>query len=373
MYTDRAVNSMAQSYQDVMKNIGSSLKQVYNAAAVALIPGSGTYGMEAIAHQFGKGKKCLVIRNGYFSYRWSDIFRVTGIPSEVTVLKAAPKMDGTRTPVFFPKPIAEVVATIASERPDVVFAPHIETSCGMLLPDSYLRAIADAVHAYGGFFVLDAIAAGSVWCDMQVTGVDILLSAPQKAWSGPACVAFVLLNARAQAYVLDDEKAPSTQSFCCNLKQWLNVMMEYENVDGKGPGFKYYTTLPTDALIKVLAAIRETERFGIARSNQAAWTLGNRIREILKERGFTSVAASGYEAPGVVVVYSSVPGMYAKFKEAGLQIAGGVPLMLGEDKIGIDTKGTTFRIGLFGLDKWKNVDETCARLEQALDYIHSRL
>lgn len=373
VYTDRAYNLMAGTFKEAMRDISGALKRCYKADSIALIPGSGTYGMEAVAWQFGAGKNCMVVRNGYFSFRWSDIFNVTQLPCKPeTVIKARPvesKGYSKVMPTFAPCPIEEVVAMIGREKPYVVFAPHVETSTGMLLPDSYIRSMADAVHAYGGFLVIDAIAAGSVWCDMSITRADVVLSAPQKGWSGPACCAFVMLSERAATYVRDPRNQAPGVSFCCNLRQWLDVMDQYENKSGSGPGFRYYTTLPTDSLMKVRDAIKETEAFGFQNAKNALFTLGNRVRQVLEERGFPSVAACGFKAPGVVVSYSpGNPSMGAKFKKAGVQIAGGVPFKLDEDTtIGLDSKKWTFRIGLFGLDKWKNVDEVVTRLEVALD------
>jgi aspartate aminotransferase-like enzyme len=179
VYTDRSLNHMSKAFQRVMNDISSTLKQVYNAHAVAIVPGSGTFGMEAVARQLATGQKCLVIRNGWFSYRWTQILEMGDIPSSVQVLKARPVEAGHQA-ALAPAPIAEVLATIQAEKPQVVFAPHVETASGMLLPDDYLRAVADAVHAVGGLFVLDCIASGALWVDMQACGIDVLISAPQK-------------------------------------------------------------------------------------------------------------------------------------------------------------------------------------------------
>ena len=374
IFTDRALNLMATPFQQCMKDISTSLKRVYNCSSVALIPGSGTYGMEAIARQFGTGKKCLVIRNGYFSFRWSDIFNVASIPSSATVLKAAPlnlaRKRDEKMPTFAPMPIDKVCAVVHKEKPDAVFLPHVETSTGILLPDTYIKRLADAVHSYGGLLIVDAIAAGTVWLDMGATGADVCLSAPQKGWSGPACCAFVMMNDRAVQVVKDPSKQPPRNSFCCNLLQWLDVMEQYENVNGDGPGFKYYTTLPTDSLMQVRDAIKETEAFGFENAKIKCFQLGDEIRSLLAKHGFPSLAASGFEAPGVVVSYTNMPNgtnMVAKFKSVGIQIAGGVPLKLDEDiKYGIDTKAATFRVGLFGLDKLKNIPEVVQRLENAI-------
>jgi aspartate aminotransferase-like enzyme len=373
IYTDRAMNLMASPFQQCMKDISASLKRAYKCTSIALIPGSGTYGMEAIARQFGTNKKCLVIRNGYFSFRWSDIFNVTQIPKgSETVLMAGPLNPGknNKMPGFAPMPINDVCSIIAKEQPEAVFLPHVETSTGILLPDSYIKRLADEIHKYGGVLIVDAIAAGTIWLDMEATGADVCLSAPQKGWSGPACCAFVMLNERATKITKDPTKQPNSNSFCCNLIQWLDVMEQYENINGEGPGFKYYTTLPTDALLKVRDAINETEAFGFENAKAKCFELGSKIRKLLVKHGFPSLAAPSFEAPGVVVSYSNMPAgtnMVAKFKSVGIQIAGGVPLKLNEDtKYGIDTKASTFRIGLFGLDKLKNVNEAVDRLEKAI-------
>ena len=177
VYTDRALNHMSQRFQGVMRDISSILKEVYHAKAAVLVPGSGTFGMEAVARQFATDKNVLVIRNGWFSYRWTQIFDMGRIPSASTVLKARRVGKDKQAP-WIPCPIDEVVATIAREKPAVVFAPHVETAAGMMLPDDYLRAVSDAVHAVGGLMVLDCIASGAMWVDMEATGVDVLVSAP---------------------------------------------------------------------------------------------------------------------------------------------------------------------------------------------------
>ena len=374
IYTDRAVNLMAPSFQETMRNISTSLKSTYNAAATVIIPGSGTYGMESVAHCFGTQKKCLVLRNGYFSYRWSDIFSVSKIPmGKETVLKAQPAagQSAQSWPMLEPCPIEDVVAAIRRERPDAVFAPHVETSTGIIVSDEYVRAVADAVHSVGGIFVLDCVASGTVWIDMKKTGIDILITAPQKGWTGPACCGIVMMSdsAVAQMHRNADHLAQHPVSFCCNLPQWYSVMEQYENADGSGPGFKYYTTLPTDALLVFAKVIEDAKRFGIEKAKESIWLLGNRVRSGLAKRGFQSVAAKHCAAPGVVVVYSPFEGMVSKFKEYGIQVAGGVPWKLGEENWeGHPTpKQSCFRIGLFGLDKIIDVDRTVSILFERLD------
>ncbi len=356
VYTDRALNHMSQSFQGVMKDISAMLKRAYGAEAAIVVPGSGTFGMEAVARQFATGRKCLVIRNGWFSYRWTQIFEMGGIPAESTVLKARRVGEGRQAP-FAPAPIGEVVAAIRAQAPDLVFAPHVETASGMILPDGYLRAVADAVHAVGGLFVLDCIASGTIWVDMAATGVDILISAPQKGWSASPCCALVMLGARARAKI---ETTTST-SFACDLRKWLQIMEAYES-----GGHAYHATMPTDALVCLRDAMRETERrgFGTVRAQQQE--LGDKVRALLAGRGIASVAAEGFQAPGVVVSYTDDADMQSgrKFLGAGLQIAAGVPLQCDEP-----ADFRSFRIGLFGLDKLGDIDRTVRHLEMALDGI----
>ncbi len=356
VYTDRAVNHMSQQFQGVMNDISTTLRQVYNAAAVVVVPGSGTFGMEAIARQFATGRNCLVIRNGFFSFRWTQIFETGNIPAAHTVLKARQIEDGPNA-AFAPAPIEEVVAAIASERPDLVFAPHVETASGMILPDDYIRAVADAVHAVGGMLVLDCIAAGAIWVDMQACGVDILASAPQKGWSGSPCCGLVMLSALARGRI---DETTST-SFACDLRKWLEIMAAYE-----GGAHAYHATMPTDALTTFRDAMQDTQAYGFDKAKAAQAELGSKVRALLTGAGFKSVAAEGFQAPGVVVSYTSDPEIKAgkKFSAQGIQIAAGVPLQCDEP-----ADFQTFRVGLFGLDKLQNVDRTVATLESALEEI----
>ena len=359
VFTDRALNHMSQSFQGVMRDISATLKHVYRAHSVAIVPGGGTFGMEAVARQFGTGRKCLVIRNGWFSFRWTQIFDMGAIPSESIVLKARPVRAGRQAP-YAPPPIDEVVAAIRDQRPAAVFAPHVETASGMMLPDDYLRAVADAVHAVDGLFVLDCIASGAMWVDMEATGVDVLISAPQKGWSSSPCAALVMLSQRARTAI----DGTTSTSFACDLKKWLSIMEAYE----KG-GHAYHGTLPTDALTKLRDAMRDTERFGFERAREAQMELGAKVRALFASHGIASVAAPGFEAPGVVVSYTDDPGIHtgAKFIAEGLQTAAGVPLQCDEPA---DFK--TFRVGLFGLDKLANVARAVGNLERALTHIESQ-
>lgn len=356
VFTDRSLNHMSKSFQEVMREISATLKSVYNAASVAIVPGGGSYGMEAVARQFATGRKCLVIRNGWFSYRWSQIFDAGNIPSQAIVMKARPS-DGGATPAYAPAPIAEVVETIRREKPNLVFAPHVETSAGLILPEDYLRAVADAVHEAGGLFVLDCIASGTIWVDMEAAGVDILISAPQKGWSASPCAALVMMSAGARAAI----DGTTSSSFACDLKKWLSIMEAYE-----GGGHAYHATMPTDALAAFHASMKETEALGFERIKADQQTLGDKVRAMLERNGFKSVAAEGFKAPGVVVSYTDAADIQngAKFAAEGLQIAAGVPLECDE---GDDFR--TFRLGLFGLDKLQNIDRTVANLEGALKNI----
>ena len=358
VYTDRALNHMSASFQQVMRDISRTLKSVYGAHSAIVVPGSGTFGMEAVARQFGTGRRCLVIRNGWFSYRWSQIFEVGHIPSEERVLKARPIESGDQ-PFFEPPPVAEVIAAIREFKPEVVFAAHVETASGILLPDDYIRQVADAVHDIGGLFVLDCIASGTLWVNMREVHADVLISAPQKGWTGSACCGLVMLNEAARAHI---ETTQST-SFACDLRKWLGIMEAYE----KG-GHAYYTTMPTDSLTVLRDVMAETEAYGYDRVRDEQVQLGQAVRALLRERGFKSVAAPGFEAPGVVVSYTTDDGIQTtrKFAEVGLQAAAGVPLACDEP-----AGFKTFRLGLFGLDKLHNVDRSVATLAHALDRIQT--
>ena len=353
VYTDRALNHMSAAFQGVMKDISRTLKQVYNAHSAIVVPGSGTFGMEAVARQFAGDKRCLVIRNGWFSYRWTQIFEAGRIPAESTVLKARPIQSGAQA-AFAPPPIDEVVAAIRAEKPDLVFAPHVETASGMMLPDDYLRAVGTAVHAVGGLFVLDCIASGTIWIDMAATGVDVLISAPQKGWSGSPCCALVMLSEKARQAI----ETTSSSSFACDLKKWLQLMETYES-----GGHAYHATMPTDALTSLRDVMRETESYGFDKVAAEQRELGAQVRALLARHGFKSVAAPGFEAPGVVVSFTTDAEIQngKKFIGLGLQTAAGVPLQCDE---GADYR--SFRIGLFGLDKLHDIERTVGRLEAAL-------
>lgn len=352
VFSDRALNHMSRAFQGVMKDVSRTLRQVYKARSVAIVPGSGTFGMEAVARQVATGRKALVIRNGWFSYRWSQILEMGRIPAETTVLKAR-RRDVQKEAPYAPAPIGEVVAAIAQMRPDVVFAPHVETASGILLPDAYLRALADATHAAGGLFVVDCIASGALWVDMIASGVDVLISAPQKGWSSSACCALVMLSERART-VIDTTQSTS---FACDLRKWLQIMETYEQ-----GGHAYFATMPTDALARLRDAMRELEAFGFDEARRAQQELGDKVRRMLEEKGMRSVAAPGFQAPSVVVSYTDDQDVQsgAKLVGLGLQIAAGVPLQCDEP-----ADFQTFRIGLFGLDKLRNVERTVRSLDIA--------
>jgi len=353
VYTDRALNHMSQSFQGVMRDISRILKQVYHAQAAIVVPGSGTFGMEAVARQFATDRKCLVIRNGWFSFRWTQIFEMGRIPSESIVLKARRIADRPQAP-FAPPPIDEVVATIRREKPAVVFAPHVETASGMILPPDYVRAVADAVHEVDGLFVLDCIASGAIWVDMAAAGVDVLISAPQKGWSASPCGALVMLGERARARI----EATTSTSFACDLKKWLQIMAAYE-----GGGHAYHATMPTDALVKLRDTMLEMESYGFEKIRDEQQALGDRVRALLAAQGYPSVAADGFAAPGVVVSYTEDPEIQTgkKFIGLGLQTAAGVPLQCDEP-----ADYRTFRVGLFGLDKLHDIERTVLHLGDAL-------
>jgi len=356
VYTDRSLNHMSEEFKRVMVDISSVLKDAYNASSAVIVPGSGTFGMEAVARQFANNEKCLVLRNGWFSYRWTQIFDLANITSDITVIKGR-QLEDSAQGVFAPAPIEEVVAYIKKEKPAVVFAPHVETSAGIILPDDYIKAIGEAVRSVNGIFVLDCIASGAMWVDMKACEVDVLISAPQKGWSSSPCCALIALGERAR------ERIESTQSssFSMDLKKWLQIMEAYE----KG-GHVYHTTMPTDALKILRNVMKETQSLGFAALKAKQIELGTKVRQLLVSKGYPSVAAKGYESPGVVVSYTKDPDIQSgkKFLALGLQTAAGVPLQCDERP---DFR--TFRLGLFGLEKWGNVDRTVGHLATALEKI----
>jgi aspartate aminotransferase-like enzyme len=355
VFTDRSLNHMSARFQGVMREVSGMLNEVYHGSAVALVPGGGTYAMEAVARQFGQGR-VLIIRNGWFSFRWSQIFDAGGFAGETTVVMARQTGNDARAP-YAPPPVEEVVAKIREMKPEAVFAPHVETSAGIILPDDYIAQVAAAAHEVGALMVLDCIASGCIWVDMEATGVDVLISAPQKGWSASPSAGVVVLSPLAEARLAET----TSNSFAIDLKKWRAIMAAYE-----GGGHAYHATMPTDAIVGFRDAMLETKAMGFAEAKAAQWALGRAVRALMAEKGVPSVAAEGFQAPGVVVSYTGDGDVQngAKFRAEGLQIAAGVPLQVGE---GSEFK--TFRLGLFGLDKLKDVDATVARLKRAVDAI----
>lgn len=356
VYTDRSLNHVSQCFQQVMRDISVTLKECYNAHSVVVVPGSGTFGMEAVARQFATDKKAMVLRNGWFSYRWTQIMDAGSIPASSTVLKARPVSDEFQAQ-YIPAPLDEVLATIAEEQPDILFMPHVETSSGVILPDDYIKAVADAMHAVGGLVVVDSIASGCVWVDMKKCGVDVLISAPQKGWTGYPCCALVMMSELARERI---ESTTST-SFACDLKRWLEIMEAYEN-----GSHAYHTTMPTNGLERFRDVMLETQQFGFAEAKAKQIELGQRVRQLLESKGIKSVSAEGFQAPGVIVNFTERSDFQnaSRFAEEGLQVATGVPLQCDEGP-----EFRSFRLGLFGLDKLQNVDRTVSRLADVLDKV----
>jgi aspartate aminotransferase-like enzyme len=355
VFTDRSLNHMSAKFQGVMREVSGLLKEVYQGSAVALVPGGGTYAMEAVARQFGQGS-VLIVRNGWFSFRWSQIFDAGGFAGETTVVMARQTGNGAQA-AYAPPPIEEVVAKIHEMRPEAVFAPHVETSAGIILPDDYIAAMAEAAHEVGALMVLDCIASGCIWVDMAATGVDVLISAPQKGWSASPSAGVVVMSARAEARLAET----TSNSFAVDLKKWRSIMAAYE-----GGGHAYHATMPTDAIVGFRDAMLETKAMGFAEAKAAQWALGRAVRGLMADKGVPSVAAEGFQAPGVVVSYTADGDVQngSKFRAQGLQIAAGVPLQVGE---GAEFK--TFRLGLFGLDKLRDVPATVARLSKAVEAV----
>lgn len=356
VFTDRSLNHMSKEFQQVMLDINAMLKEVYKADATALVPGGGTFAMEAVARQFARDQDALVVRNGWFSYRWSQIFESGGLTKSATVLKARQIGNGAQSP-FAPASIEDVTKAILEQKPSIVFAPHVETSAGVILPDDYVTRMAAAAHEVGALMVLDCIASGCAWVDMRATGVDVLISAPQKGWSASPSAGLVMLSKRALARL----EETTSDSFAIDLKKWRAIMQAYE--DG---GHAYHATMPTDALRQFRDTMAETKAYGFKRLREAQWKLGNGVREMLAKKGVTSVAAEGFGAPGVVVSYTDDPQIQngKKFSDQGMQIAAGVPLAVDEPD-----GFMTFRLGLFGLDKLYDVNGTLSRLKTVLDQV----
>lgn len=356
VFTDRSLNHMSKLFQGVMRDISAGMKEVYGADSVAIVPGGGTYAMESVARQFGGNAHALIVRNGWFSYRWTQIFEAGGFAARTTVFKARPQGNAAPAP-FAPAPIEDVAEAIREARPDAVFAPHVETSAGIILTDDYIRALADAAHEVGALLVLDCIASGCVWVDMKATGVDVLISAPQKGWSSTPAAGLVMMSERAKARM----EATTSSSFALDLKKWASIMAAYEV-----GGHAYHATMPTDSLRQFRDTMEETRAFGWERAKDAQRELGRRVRALLAEKGQKSVAAPGWEAPSVVVCYTEDPEIQSgrRFAAEGMQIAAGVPLQVDEPE-----GFRSFRVGLFGLDKLRDVEGTVARFRAVADRV----
>lgn len=366
VYTDRALNSMSPPFVSTMQSINQTLKNTYNADKVVLIPGSGTYSMEAVARQFVKkgDNKPVVVRNGWFSFRWTELFESMGIGEDEHVYHVADSevCEKSGHTQYRPKDIDVVVKSIHAEKPPIVCAPHVETSTGIMLTDEYIKQLSAAAHEVGALFVLDGIASGTCWIDMKDLGVDVFISAPQKGWSGPAAVGLAMMSENAYEKMMS---GPESTSFCVNLRKWSGMMQLYE-----GGGFGYHTTMPTDAIRAFDEIAEKQKEIGLDKLCEAQYKMGWDARRMLESKGLTSVAQYPYQAPGVNVFYSPEGNdnmtMVKKFKEVGMQIAAGVPWRIGEpDNL------NTFRIGLFGIDKLTNVDKTVNTLENAIDYVMS--
>lgn len=361
VYTDRAINHMSKSFQATFKDLSALLCRAYKAERAILMPGSGTTGMEAVARQFANGKSVLVVRNGFFSFRWSQIFDMGKIPSKTTVMNARPSEEGPN-PSYSPCPVDEVVAAIKAEKPAVVFAPRVETSAGMMLPNDYIKQVGAAAKEIGALFVLDCVACGCLWVNMPELNVDVLCTAPQKGWSAPSGVGVVMVGPRA----LETIASTTSSSFALDLKKWLAISDAYYKPP---PGHAYHATFPTDVITDFLAAAQQVEKIGFDKIDDKTNQLGQKVRAMLATKNIKSVASAGFQAPTVVVSYTSDAAMKsgAKFGAEGMQIAAGVPLMCDEFTSGADF--VTWRIGLFGLDKLGHIPRTVAILEQTLSKV----
>lgn len=356
VFTDRSLNSMSSSFQEVMCGLHEGLTDVYGAKSCVIIPGGGSYAMEAVARQFARNEKVLVIRNGWFSFRWTQIFDQGVTPTHAEIVKAQPDTD-LADQQFSPAPIEDIVAMIKSTKPRLVVSPHVETSAGLLMPDDYLTQIAKAAHEVGAIFVLDCVASGALWVDMAKIGVDVLITAPQKGWTSTPCAGVVMLSEAAVAR-LDETQS---DSFVLDLKKWHQIMSAYLN-----GGHAYHATMPTDGLSQFYDTLCEVKSFGYDRAKQAQIELGSRLRLLMEQRGYKSLAADGFKSPSVIVSHTERDDMKngAAFAANGVQIAAGVPLECGES-----AAFKTFRVGLFGLDKLADIDGTISDFMQALDTV----
>lgn len=356
VFTDRSLNSMSASFQDVMRGLHAGLTEAYNAQSCVIIPGGGSYAMEAVARQFARNEKVLVVRNGWFSYRWTQIFNQGVQPAHAEIVRARPDSDEADQQ-FSPAPLDDIIDHIYAERPRLVVSPHVETSAGLLMPDQYLSEIAKAAHDVGALFVLDCVASGALWVDMEAIGVDVLITAPQKGWTSTPCAGVVMLSQAGSDRLADT----SSDSFVLDLKKWHQIMEAYLN-----GGHAYHATMPTDGLAQFYDTLLEIKSFGFSRAKEAQIELGTKLRQIMEQRGYKSLAADGFKSPSVIVSHTQRDDMKngAAFAAEGVQIAAGVPLECGES-----AAFKTFRIGLFGLDKLADIEGTITDFTHVLDRV----
>jgi aspartate aminotransferase-like enzyme len=356
VFTDRSLNHMSQSFQDVMRGLNHGLTNVYGAASCIIVPGGGTFAMESVARQFARNESVLIIRNGWFSYRWTQIFDQGNTTNHAEVARAIPSNTSAEQQ-FAPMPVDSICQEIRTNKPRLVVGPQVETSAGLLLPDNYIKQVAEAAHEAGAIFVLDCVAAGALWVDMRSLGVDVLITAPQKGWTATPCAGVVMLSELAIARLSETE----SDSFALDLKRWDGIMRAYLN-----GGHAYHATLPTDGLATFYQAYLEMVDIGIDSLKARQIKLGVSVRNMMNEFGFKSLAADGFQSPTVVVCHTTRDDLKngSAFAAAGLQIAAGVPLQCGESD---DLK--TFRIGLFGIDKLMNEDRTLTHLRDCLKKI----
>lgn len=356
VFTDRSLNSMSASFGEVMRGLHAGLTEAYQAQSCAIIPGGGSYAMEAVARQFARNEKVLVVRNGWFSYRWTQIFNQGVSPAHAEIVCALPDSDAADQQ-FSPAPLDDIIAKIHAEKPRLVVSPHVETSAGLLMPDAYLSAIADAAHQVGALFVLDCVASGALWVDMKSLGVDVLITAPQKGWTSTPCAGVVMLSEAA----LERLDKTNSDSFVLDVKKWHQIMTAYLN-----GGHAYHATMPTDGLSQFYDTMLEIQSFGFAKAKEAQIELGQTLRGIMEQRGYKSLAAAGFQSPSVIVSHTTRDDIKngAAFAAQGVQIAAGVPLECGES-----SEFKTFRIGLFGLDKLADIQGTIASFTESLDNV----
>mmetsp|Transcript_8370 Transcript_8370/g.23591 ORF Transcript_8370/g.23591 Transcript_8370/m.23591 type:complete len:374 (+) Transcript_8370:197-1318(+) len=346
-------NIVDPSFKACMHGISNQFKKIFNAHSVVILPGSGTFAMEAVARQFATNKRALVVVNGYFGYRWHEILTQGSITSKITLLRGIPT-SGEGTTSYRPPLEDTVIETMKRDGTEILLLSHIDTSTGIMLPPSYIKTLAAAAHSQGAFVVLDCIASGCVWADMKEYGLDAIITAPQKAFYAPAATGIVCLSERARSMMGTEE---GSTSFSLDLAKWANVMEQYESGN-----FAYHTTLPTTAIEQFGRSLSELEAFGFPQLEKAQMTLGQLVRTALVKRGYKSVAAPGFEGPTVLVFHcADSTAMVQLFKQEGFKIAGGFSFFLGEKE-----KPKTFRLGLFGLDKLRDVHGTARNLDAVL-------